>query len=96
MYSAGFYPFPTLEEYWAYWSRHIYYNRYDLEKNKVYSGLLEIVKNKDYFIITTNVDHQFQLAQDLTKKGFSIHKGTTDYGSAQSHATRKHMTMKRQ
>ena len=49
MYSAGFYPFPTLEEYWAYWSRHIYYNRYDLEK-------------KDYFIITTNVDHQFQLA----------------------------------
>ena len=62
MYSAGFYPFPTLEEYWAYWSRHIYYNRYDLEKNKVYSGLLEIVKNKDYFIITTNVDHQFQLA----------------------------------
>ena len=62
MHSAGFYPFPTLEEYWAYWSRHIYYNRYDLEKNKVYSGLLEIVKNKDYFIITTNVDHQFQLA----------------------------------
>ena len=62
MYSAGFYPFPTLEEYWAYGSRHIYYNRYDLEKNKVYSGLLEIVKNKDYFIITTNVDHQFQLA----------------------------------
>ena len=62
MYSAGFYPFPTLEEYWAYWSRHIYYNRYDLEKNKVYSGLLKIVKNKDYFIITTNVDHQFQLA----------------------------------
>ena len=62
MYSAGFYPFPTLEEYWAYWSRHIYYNRYDLEKNKVYSGMIEIVKNKDYFIITTNVDHQFQLA----------------------------------
>ena len=62
MYSAGFYPFPTLEEYWAYWSRHIYYNRYDLEKIKVYSGMIEIVKNKDYFIITTNVDHQFQLA----------------------------------
>jgi len=62
MYSAGFYPFQTPEEYWAYWSCHIYYNRYNLEKNSLYSDLLEIVKNKDYFVITTNVDHQFQLA----------------------------------
>lgn len=95
MYSAEFYPFPTLEEYWAYWSRHIYYNRYDLEKNKVYSGLLEIVKNKDYFIITTNADHQFQLA-GFDKERLFYTQGDTDYGSAQSHATRKHMTMKRQ
>ncbi len=62
MYSAGFYPFETLEEYWAYWSRHIYYNRYDQPIREVYLDLLEIVKEKDYFVITTNVDHQFQLS----------------------------------
>lgn len=60
MYSAGFYPYETLEEYWAYWSRHIYYNRYvDAPKN-TYQLLWQIVKDKDYFVITTNVDHQFQ------------------------------------
>ena len=62
MYSAGFYPYQTLEEYWAYWSRHIYYNRYDLTPGKVYFDLFELVKSKDYFVLTTNVDHQFQLA----------------------------------
>ncbi|MFR7589986.1 MAG: SIR2 family NAD-dependent protein deacylase [Longibaculum sp.] len=62
MYSAGFYPFETLEEYWAYWSRHIYYNRYDQPIREVYLDLLEIIKEKDYFVITTNVDHQFQLS----------------------------------
>ncbi len=60
MYSAGFYPFKTLEERWAYWSRHIYHNRYAANVNDVYNNLLNIVKNKDYFVITTNVDHCFQ------------------------------------
>lgn len=60
MYSAGFYPYETLEEYWAYWSRHIYYNRYIDSPKKTYQILLELVKDKDYFVIMTNVDHQFQ------------------------------------
>ncbi len=62
MYSAGFYPYDTLEEYWAYWSRHIYLNRYQATIGKPYIDLLELMKNKDYFILTTNVDHCFQKA----------------------------------
>lgn len=62
MYSAGFYPFPTVEEKWAYWSRHIYYNRYVPAPKPVYENLLKLLKDKDYFVITTNVDHQFQKA----------------------------------
>ena len=62
MYSAGFYPFPTEEEHWAYWSRHIYYNRYVPAPKPVYDNLLKLLKGKDYFVITTNVDHQFQKA----------------------------------
>lgn len=62
MYSGGFYPFPTLEEYWAYWSRYIDVNRYMDAPKPVYSSLLELIKEKDYFVITTNVDHCFQKA----------------------------------
>ena len=60
MYSGGFYPFETLEEHWAYWSRYVYINRYMDVDNGVYKGLFELVKDKDYFVLTTNVDHQFQ------------------------------------
>ena len=62
MYSGGFYPFPSPEEYWAWWSRHIYYNRYDVAPGKTYTDLLELVRGRNYFVLTTNVDHQFQLA----------------------------------
>ncbi len=62
MYSGGFYPFKTLEEYWAWWSRHIFINRYEKAPGSVYDQLLSLVKDKNYFVITTNVDHQFQLA----------------------------------
>ena len=62
MYSGGFYPYDTLEEYWAWWSRHIFYNRYVDAPFPVYQELLSLVKNKDYFVLTTNVDHQFQKA----------------------------------
>ena len=62
MYSGGFYPYDTLEEYWAWWSRQIYVNRYTAGVGKPYADLLTIIGNKDYFVITTNVDHQFQLA----------------------------------
>jgi NAD-dependent SIR2 family protein deacetylase len=62
MYSATFYPYDSLEEYWAYMSRHINMNRYAAPIGKPYVDLLELVRDKDYFVITTNVDHQFQKA----------------------------------
>lgn len=62
MYSGGFYPFDTLEEHWAWWSRHIMINRYEKAPKPVYDELLKLVHDKDYFVLTTNVDHQFQLA----------------------------------
>lgn len=62
MYSGGFYPYETLEEYWAYWSRYIYINRYMDAPKQVYNKLYELIKDKDYFVLTTNVDHCFQKA----------------------------------
>lgn len=62
MYSGGFFPFETSEEMWAYWSRFIWCNRYMDIDNGTYKMLFELVKGKDYFVITTNVDHQFQKA----------------------------------
>lgn len=68
MYSGGFYPFETLEEHWAYWSRYILCNRYTDAPKPVYRDLLSLVRDKDYFVLTTNVDHQFQ------KAGFDKHR----------------------
>ena len=68
MYSGGFYPFESLEEYWAYWSRYIYINRYMDAPEPVYENLLKLVQDKDYFVLTTNVDHCFQ------KAGFDKHR----------------------
>ncbi len=62
MYEGGFYPFDSLEEHWAYWSRYIYINRYMDAPKPVYENLFELVKDKDYFVLTTNVDHCFQKA----------------------------------
>ncbi len=62
MYSGGFYPYSTLEEHWAYWSRYIFINRYMDAPKPVYQNLFELVKGKNYFVITTNVDHCFQKA----------------------------------
>lgn len=61
MYSGGFYSFESLEEYWAYWSRYIFINRYTNVDNGTYKRLLELVRDKEYFVLTTNVDHQFQV-----------------------------------
>lgn len=77
MYSGGFYPFPTQEEFWAYWSRYIYINRYQDAPKPVYDDLLKLVQDKDYFIITTNVDHCFQKA-GFDKKRLFYTQG--DYG----------------
>lgn len=81
MYSGGFYPFPDEETTWAWWARHIYYNRYIDAPKPVYKRLLELVKDKDYFVITTNVDHQFQKA-GFDKKRLFYTQG--DYGLFQS------------
>lgn len=59
MYSSGFYPFKTSEEKWAYWARHINVNRFQVGGTELYKKLLKLVENKDYFVITTNVEHQF-------------------------------------
>lgn len=80
MYSGGFYPYQTPEEYWAWWSRQIYYNRYAVTPGKPYFDLLSLVKDKDYFVLTTNVDHQFQLA-GFDKKRLFYMQG--DYGLLQ-------------
>ena len=77
MYSGGFYPFPAEEEFWAYWSRHITVNRYMDAPKPVYETLLELVKDKDYFVLTTNVDHCFQKA-GFDKKRLFYTQG--DYG----------------
>lgn len=77
MYSGGFYPFNTLEKFWAWWSRSILVNRYDVEVGKPYSDLLTLVKDKNYFVLTTNVDHQFQLV-GFDKKRLFYTQG--DYG----------------
>ena len=68
MYSGGFYPFESLEEHWAYWSRYIYINHYMDVDNGTYKGFFKLVKDTDYFVLTTNVDHQFQ------KAGFDKHR----------------------
>lgn len=77
MYSGGFFPFVTPEEHWAYWSRYIFINRYQDAPKPVYNDLLKLVQDKDYFVITTNVDHCFQKA-DFDKKRLFYTQG--DYG----------------
>lgn len=68
IYSGGFYPFRDFEEYWAWWSRHIWVNRYMNAPKPVYNNLFALVQDKDYFVLTTNVDHCFQ------KAGFDKHR----------------------
>lgn len=81
MYSGGFYPFPNDEIRWAWWARHIYFNRYVKASKPVYDELFSLLKDKDYFVITTNVDHQFQNA-GFDKKRLFYTQG--DYGLFQS------------
>ena len=77
MYSGGFYPFATPEEHWAYWSRYIFINRYMNAPKPVYETLFKLVADKEYFVITTNVDHCFQKA-GFDKKRLFYTQG--DYG----------------
>ncbi|WKY42929.1 Sir2 silent information regulator family NAD-dependent deacetylase [Eubacteriaceae bacterium ES2] len=77
MYSAGFYPFNSQAEKWGYWSKHIWLNRYEIGSLPTYQHLLELIKDKNYFVITTNVDHQFLLS-GFDEKRFFATQG--DYG----------------
>lgn len=77
MYTGGFFPYPTKEEFWAYWSRYILVNRYMDAPKPVYENLLRLAQGKDYFVITTNVDHCFQKA-GFDKKRLFYTQG--DYG----------------
>lgn len=80
MYSGGFYPYATLKKYWGYWCRYIYINRYMDAPKPVYKDILELVKNKNYFVLTTNVDHCFQKA-GFAKERIFYTQG--DYGLLQ-------------
>lgn len=77
MYTGGFYPYSTLGEFWAYWSRYIFINRYEDAPKPVYDKLLSLIRDKDYFVLTTNVDHCFQKA-GFDKKRLFYTQG--DYG----------------
>ena len=77
MYSGGFYPYKTMEEFWAYWSRYIWINRYMDAPKSTYDALFDLVREKDYFVLTTNVDHCFQKAS-FDKKRLFYTQG--DYG----------------
>ena len=81
MYSGGFYPFPDDETRWAWWARHIYFNRYIEAPKPIYHDLRKLMEGKDYFVITTNVDHQFQMA-GFDKQRLFYTQG--DYGLFQS------------
>lgn len=80
MYSAGFYPFGTEEERWAYWCRHSYVNRIEPPAMPLYEQLFAMVKDMDYFVLTTNVDHQFQKAGFQDERIFATQG---DYGLIQ-------------
>ena len=81
MYSGGFFPFPSETQQWAWWSRCIYINRYLDAPSDVYPNLLELLQDKDYFVLTTNVDHQFQCA-GIDRRRLFYTQG--DYGLFQS------------
>ncbi len=89
MYSGGFYPYPSKEIFWAYWARYIYINRYMDPPKPVYESLFSLVKDKDYFVITTNVDHCFQKA-GFDKERLFYTQG--DYGLFQSTDPRNRKT----
>ena len=81
MYAAGFYPYPSEEEKWGYWSKHALMNRFDPPALPLYTELYDIVKNKEYFVLTTNVDHQFYKA-GLMNKEYLQHRETMEKSSA--------------
>lgn len=81
MYAAGFYPYPSEEAKWGYWSKHALMNRFDPPALPLYTELYDIVKNKEYFVLTTNVDHQF-IKRDSMHKEYLQHREIMGKSSA--------------
>ena len=94
IYSGGFFRFESPEEFWAWWSRHIYFNRYIDAPLDVYGNLKKIVEEKDYFVLTTNVDHQFQRAA-LKRKDSFIPRGIMDFFKAPALQWQRPMTIRK-
>ena len=80
LYTSSFYPFKTQEERWAYWAKHVSLNRFETPATKLYTDLFDLVRDKNYFIITTNVEHQFWKANFPNEKIFATQG---DYGYIQ-------------
>ena len=95
MYTGGFYPFDTLQEHWAYWSRYVYINRYRDAENGTYRRLLELVRDKDYFVLTTNVDTTSSRKPGLTSTACFAPRGITVCSSAVDPATMQPMITNR-
>lgn len=93
MYAAGFYPFPSEEARWGYWSKHALLNRFEPPALPLYQELYSIVKDKDYFVLTTNVDHQFYKAGFSAEKIFAT-QGITERFSVRDDAIQRLMTQK--
>ena len=91
MYSAGFYPFPSEEAKWGYWSKHAWLNRVEPPAMPLYQTVFELVKEKPHFVLTTNVDHQFW-KQGLRMKIFLLPREITGSSSAQGAVTIRSMT----
>lgn len=80
LYTSSFYPFKTQEERWAYWAKHVSLNRFETPATNLYTDLFDLVRDKNYFIITTNVEHQFWKANFPNEKIFATQG---DYGYIQ-------------
>mgnify|MGYP000894662600 FL=1 len=93
MYAAGFYPYPSEEAKWGYWSKHALMNRFDPPALPLYTKLYDVVKSKEYFVLTTNVDHQFYKA-GFDEKEYLQHRETMEKSSARKLVIQRHMMQK--
>lgn len=92
IYSGGFYPFESQELFWGWWCRYIWINRYEPIPNDAYDLLYQLVKDKDYFVLTTNVDHCFQRARFDRKRLFYTQGDYGLFQSADPHGVTAHRT----
>lgn len=87
LYSSSFYPFKTEEERWAYWAKHIWFSRFRTGGTELYHNILQLIKGKEYFVITTNVDAQFEKTEFAKEKIFAT-QGDYAYLQARSGSTK--------